>query len=148
MGIYILKRILLMIPTLFGVMLMTFAVIQFVPGGPIERIISQIQGTAVEATARFGGGQGGEVGSAGQTTGGVGDMSGGIKYRGAQGLDPEFIKKQEGLGAVVVSPAPAGASASSPAPGPQRPERRFRRRGRRPTPGPAARPGRRGRQPG
>ena len=40
MGIYILKRILLMIPTLFGVMLMTFAVIQFVPGGPIERIIA------------------------------------------------------------------------------------------------------------
>ena len=95
MGIYILKRILLMIPTLFGVMLLTFGVIQFVPGGPIERIIAQIQGNAVEATARFGGQAGGEVGSAGESAGGMGESAGGVKYRGAQGLDPEFIKKLE-----------------------------------------------------
>jgi microcin C transport system permease protein len=95
MAIYILKRILLMIPTLFGVMLLTFAVIQFVPGGPIERIIAQIQGTAVDATARFGGGQGGEVGSAGGAQNNPGEMSGSVKYRGAQGLDPDFIKKLE-----------------------------------------------------
>ncbi len=55
MGAYILKRILLMIPTLLGIMLMTFAVIQFVPGGPIEQVIAQIQGTDVDATARIGG---------------------------------------------------------------------------------------------
>ena len=61
MGAYILKRILLMIPTLLGIMVMTFAIVQFVPGGPIERIIAQVQGTAVDATARFGGGTGGEV---------------------------------------------------------------------------------------
>ncbi len=93
MGAYIIKRILLMIPTLFGIMLMTFAVIQFVPGGPIERIISQIQGTAVDATARIGGQSGGEVGRGPQQ--GIGDTSLSVKYRGAQGLDPEFIKRLE-----------------------------------------------------
>ncbi len=92
MGVYIVKRLLLMIPTLFGIMLMTFAIIQFVPGGPIERVISQIQGTAVGATARFGGEAGSEVGRA-PDTGGAGST--GVKYRGAQGLDPEFIKKLE-----------------------------------------------------
>ncbi|MGE3872896.1 MAG: microcin C ABC transporter permease YejB [Parvibaculaceae bacterium] len=94
MGVYIVKRLLLMIPTLFGIMLMTFAVIQFVPGGPIERIIAQIQGTAVDATARIGGQSGGEVARA-PDTGGVGGVSATVKYRGAQGLDPEFIKKLE-----------------------------------------------------
>src|SRR4051794_9102781 len=94
MAVYILKRILLMIPTLFGVMLVTFAVIQFVPGGPIKRIIAQIQGNAVDATARFGGQAGGEVGSASQQPGALGE-GGGFKYRGAQGLDPDFIKKLE-----------------------------------------------------
>jgi microcin C transport system permease protein len=93
MGAYIAKRVLLMIPTLFGIMLMTFAIIQFVPGGPIERIISQIQGTAVDATARIGGQGGGEVGRAGDS--GIGSNSVTVKYRGAQGLDPEFIKKLE-----------------------------------------------------
>jgi microcin C transport system permease protein len=93
MGAYIAKRLLLMIPTLLGIMLMTFAIIQFVPGGPIERVISQIQGTAVDATARIGGGSGGEVGRTPDTAG-IGDTSA-VKYRGAQGLDPEFIKKLE-----------------------------------------------------
>jgi microcin C transport system permease protein len=94
MGVYILKRILLMIPTLFGIMLMTFAVIQFVPGGPIERVIAQIQGTAVSATARIGGESGGEVGRAPDTSS-IGNTSVTVEYRGAQGLDPEFIKKLE-----------------------------------------------------
>ncbi len=93
MGAYIAKRLLLMIPTLFGIMLMTFGIIQFVPGGPIERILAQIQGTAVDATARIGGQSGGEVGRAGDT--GIGDNSAAVRYRGAQGLDPEFIKKLE-----------------------------------------------------
>jgi microcin C transport system permease protein len=75
-------------------MLVTFAVIQFVPGGPIERIIAQIQGNAVDATARFGGQGGGEVGSASQQPGALGEGVG-FKYRGAQGLDPDFIKKLE-----------------------------------------------------
>ena len=94
MGAYIAKRLLLMIPTLFGIMLMTFAIIQFVPGGPIERVISQIQGTAVEATARIGGGAGGEVARSPDASG-IGSTAATVKYRGAQGLDPEFIKSLE-----------------------------------------------------
>ena len=94
MGVYILKRILLMIPTLIGIMLMTFAVIQFVPGGPIEKVIAQIQGTDVDATARIGGNAGSEVGG-NQEKAGVTGGDRGLKYRGAQGLDPEFIKQLE-----------------------------------------------------
>jgi microcin C transport system permease protein len=95
MGAYILKRLLLMIPTLFGIMLMTFAVIQFVPGGPIERIIAQVQGTEVDVTARIGGGSGSETGRTGDNAAAVGDQGLLVKYRGAQGLDPEFIKSLE-----------------------------------------------------
>ena len=58
MATYLLKRILLIIPTLFGIMLISFAIIQFAPGGPVERVIAQISGTDVSATARIGGGQG------------------------------------------------------------------------------------------
>lgn len=95
MGAYIVKRLLLMIPTLLGIMIMTFAIVQFVPGGPIERIIAQIQGTAVDATARIGGGQGGDGAVRSAEPGSFGDAGMAVKYRGAQGLDPEFIKKLE-----------------------------------------------------
>jgi len=91
MAAYILRRLLLMIPTLLGIMLVSFVIIQFAPGGPIERVIAQIQGTEVGATARFGGGASGETGPSGQVQPGAADF----KYRGAQGLDPEFIKKLE-----------------------------------------------------
>ncbi len=43
MGAYILKRLLLMIPTILGVMLLTFLIVQFVPGGPIEQVIAQLE---------------------------------------------------------------------------------------------------------
>jgi microcin C transport system permease protein len=92
MAAYILRRILLMIPTLLGIMLVAFVVIQFAPGGPVERVIAQLSGTDVSATARFGGGGGGETG-VGQAP--VQDGGGEFRYRGAQGLDPEFIKKLE-----------------------------------------------------
>lgn len=89
---YIIRRLLLMIPTLFGIMVLNFAVIQFAPGGPIEQIIAEIQGTAVGATARIGGSGGGDLSSSGSTvTGSSADSS----YRGAQGLDPGFIKELE-----------------------------------------------------
>jgi microcin C transport system permease protein len=52
---YILKRILLMVPTLVGIMLMTFAVIQFVPGGPVEQIIAKLEGANTDATSRISG---------------------------------------------------------------------------------------------
>ncbi|MEP3247707.1 MAG: microcin C ABC transporter permease YejB [Sneathiella sp.] len=89
---YIFRRLLLMIPTLFGIMVLNFVVIQFAPGGPIEQIIAEIQGTAVGATARIGGSGAGDV-SSGQA--GSAATDGQSAYRGAQGLDPEFIKELE-----------------------------------------------------
>ncbi|WP_316858847.1 microcin C ABC transporter permease YejB [uncultured Cohaesibacter sp.] len=93
MGAYILRRLLLIIPTLIGIMAINFAVIQFAPGGPVERIIAQVTGTDVSATARISGSGGDFAGT------GLGGSSGGdditSKYRGAQGLDPDFIKDLE-----------------------------------------------------
>lgn len=83
---YIARRIAFMIPTLFGILLINFVVVQFAPGGPVERILAQLQGSEAGATARFGGGS--ETGVAGG-----GDYS--SKYRGAQGLDPKFIAELE-----------------------------------------------------
>jgi microcin C transport system permease protein len=95
MGNYVLRRILLMIPTLLGIMLVSFAVVQFAPGGPVERMIAQLTGTDPGATARIGGGSGGELGTR-QTQPGAGPGEAvSSKYRGAQGLDPEFIKTLE-----------------------------------------------------
>ncbi len=93
MGAYILRRILLIIPTMIGIMAISFAVVQFAPGGPIERIIAQLQGTDVSATARITGG-GGDFAGTGNQQGGANDEAT-SKYRGAQGLDPEFIKSLE-----------------------------------------------------
>jgi microcin C transport system permease protein len=84
MGAYILKRLLLMIPTLLGVMLLTFVIIQFVPGGPIEQIISQLENP--EGGSRLDSGNENLNQDSSEVT---------SKYRGAQGLDPEFIKKLE-----------------------------------------------------
>ena len=92
MARYLLKRLLLIIPTLFGIMLISFAIIQFAPGGPVERIIAQISGTDVSATARIGGGQSEFSSTQSRTNQGAETTS---KYRGAQGLDPEFIKRLE-----------------------------------------------------
>ena len=92
MASYLLKRLLLIIPTLFGIMLISFAIIQFAPGGPVERIIAQLSGTDVAATARIGSGQGDGF-SASQSRAGANESP--SKYRGAQGLDPEFIKRLE-----------------------------------------------------
>ena len=92
MAAYILRRLLLMIPTILGIMAISFLVVQFAPGGPVERVIAQIQGTDVSATARISGGTGDFSGGAQQ---GGGDAALNSKYRGAQGLDPEFIAELE-----------------------------------------------------
>ena len=91
---YILRRLALIIPTLFGIMVINFVVIQAAPGGPVEQMIAKIQGLDVSATARISGSNGGEVGGGGanKTTAQGGGQS---KYRGAQGLDPEFITQIE-----------------------------------------------------
>ncbi len=95
MAAYIARRLLLMIPTLFGIMLISFVIIQFAPGGPVERILAQLSGADVGATARISGG-GGDFGAGGGPLGG-GDGGGdiGVRYRGAQGLDPQFIRQLE-----------------------------------------------------
>jgi microcin C transport system permease protein len=69
---YILKRLLLMVPTLFGVLLLTFVVIQFVPGGPVEQMVAQLQG---------------------RDSGGERAASSGAGYRGRQGLDEKRIEE-------------------------------------------------------
>ncbi|WP_395448381.1 microcin C ABC transporter permease YejB [Aminobacter sp. UC22_36] len=92
MGAYILRRLLLMIPTLFGIMAISFAVIQFAPGGPVEQVIAKLTGQGGDAGDRLsGGGSGDAAGNTFDAAGGEGSS----KYRGAQGLDPEFIAKLE-----------------------------------------------------
>jgi len=79
---YIARRLLFMIPTLFGILFISFVIVQFAPGGPVERILAQLQGLDSGATSNFSGGT--DLGAA---SGGGFDS----KYRGAQGLDPKFI---------------------------------------------------------
>ena len=73
---YIAKRLLLMIPTLIGVMLITFVVTQFVPGGPVEQLVSQLEGES-------------DLGEASSGARGL--------YRGAHGLDPEYLAEIKAL---------------------------------------------------
>ena len=94
MAAYLVKRLLLIIPTLIGIMLISFAIIQLAPGGPVERVIAQLTGTDVSATSRIGGGQSDIVGQQNRSIQNTQEFSG-SKYRGAQGLDPEFIKQLE-----------------------------------------------------
>ncbi|SKA21574.1 microcin C ABC transporter permease YejB [Consotaella salsifontis] len=91
MGAYLIRRLLLMIPTLIGIMAVSFLVVQFAPGGPVEQVIAELQGQGGGATERVSGG-GGDFGAGAATSDSLGSSSG---YRGAQGLDPEFIKRLE-----------------------------------------------------
>lgn len=92
MASYFLRRLLLIIPTLFGILLVNFIVIQAAPGGPVDQMIAKIKGSAGDATARFSG-SGPDFGS---KSGGHGfEIGGESSYRGAQGLDPAFIKELE-----------------------------------------------------
>ena len=56
MAAYIARRLLLMIPTILGILLISFVIVQFAPGGPVERVLAQLQGLDSGATSRFGGG--------------------------------------------------------------------------------------------
>jgi len=73
---YVLKRFLLMIPTLFGIMLVTFVVTQFVPGGPVDKLVAEIEGHGLA---------GGE------------SASGSSSYRGGTGLDEERLEELKEL---------------------------------------------------
>ena len=87
MGAYILRRILLMIPTLIGIMLINFVVVQIAPGGPVEQAIARLTGQGGSSMQQVTQG-GGDIILSGDT----GARSG---YRGAQGLDPQFIADLE-----------------------------------------------------
>ena len=99
---YIVRRLLLMIPTLFGIMVINFVVIQAAPGGPVEQTLARLQGNDTSATARISAGGGGEVGGA-AGGGGVGTTPGGSgaaprgNYTGADGLDPALVARLEKL---------------------------------------------------
>ena len=87
MGAYILRRLLLVIPTLFGVMLINFALTQFVPGGPIEQVLARLEGGG-DAFQTIAGG--------GDAAGGMDEAAGGDeRYIGSRGLPPEFIADLE-----------------------------------------------------
>ena len=88
MTAYIIRRILMMIPTLLGIMVLNFAIVQAAPGGPVERMVAQLTSiTNADATARFSGTGGDMAGKA--------DVSTNINsvYRGARGLDPEIVEQ-------------------------------------------------------
>jgi len=89
---YIIRRLLLIIPTLIGIMIINFVIIQAAPGGPVEQLIAQIQGTAVSSTARVSG-AGGEISTTQSQQGASGNQV--STYRGARGLPPNLIKQIE-----------------------------------------------------
>jgi len=84
MGAYILRRLLLIVPTLIGIMIINFVLVQFVPGGPIEQILAQMEGSG-DAFETIAGGA-----DAGVESGGTDET-----YIGARGLPPEFIAELE-----------------------------------------------------
>ncbi len=92
MGSYIVRRLLLIIPTLLLIMLVNFLIIQAAPGGPVEQVIANLTGHGADITTRVTQGGSGE-----NLQGKIGSNSSSAasKYRGAQGLDPEFIKSLE-----------------------------------------------------
>ena len=92
---YLVRRLLLIVPTLLGIMIINFAVVQILPGGPVEQAIAQLTGEAVDVTARVGGEAGSEI-NAGRRSEATGKQtSDPSRYRGAQGLPPELIKEIE-----------------------------------------------------
>ena len=90
---YALRRIMLMVPTLLAIMVVNFFIIQAAPGGPVEQMLAQIQGTSVDATERFSGSTSGGETVRKSTTDTSG--SGGGAYRGARGLPKELIQRIE-----------------------------------------------------
>jgi microcin C transport system permease protein len=92
MSAYILRRLLLMIPTLLGILFVSFVVVQFAPGGPVERVIAQLSGADTGGASRISGSNSDLRAS---TPMGMGGDAVSSKYRGAQGLDPEFVKSLE-----------------------------------------------------
>ena len=80
---YIARRLLLIIPTLFGIMVINFAIVQFAPGGPIDQVIAQIRGAGSGMLGRVGGSTAGDTGAANTDS------------RGIRGIDPRLVKDLE-----------------------------------------------------
>ncbi|EEW26979.1 microcin C ABC transporter permease YejB [Rhodobacter ferrooxidans] len=102
MGAYILRRLLLVIPTLIGIMMINFALTQFVPGGPVEQVLARLEGGGDVFQSIGGGGDAG----AGLDTAGTDE-----RYVGARGLPPEFIdelERQFGFARIVCEPGFTG----------------------------------------
>ncbi len=95
MAAYLFKRLLLIVPTMIGIMLISFAIVQFAPGGPVEQVIAKLTGSDMSMSERIGGGGSDTLNRNQSQVGQGGGESYGAKYRGAQGLDPEFIKSLE-----------------------------------------------------
>ena len=89
---YILRRIFLIIPTLLGILVVNFLIIQAAPGGPVEKVIAQIKGNEVSVTERFSS-SGGEQTNSAQNK--IQSNFNDSKYRGSQGIDPDLIKELE-----------------------------------------------------
>ncbi len=89
---YLGRRLLLVVPTLFGIMLANFLIVQAAPGGPVDLMLARIRGATVQATARVGGTGGGETG--GGTRPAVGAGQEGLT-RASRGIDPELVRQLE-----------------------------------------------------
>jgi microcin C transport system permease protein len=94
MAAYIARRILLMFPTLLGILFVAFVVVQFAPGGPVERVLAQLSGADTGGSSRISGSSSGDFAGRTPQAGASADAVN-SKYRGAQGLDPDFIKNLE-----------------------------------------------------
>ena len=95
MTAYIIRRLLLIIPTLFGIMVVNFFIVQAAPGGPVEQMLANLSGHGVSVTARISGGDGGDVAAPGDAP--DAREAGDSGYRGARGLPPELIQEIEAL---------------------------------------------------
>ena len=80
MGSYILRRLALIIPTLFGIMLLNFVIVQAAPGGPVEQLLAEMQGHGGSALSRASGGGGSEIASGGDS-------------RASRGIRPELLAR-------------------------------------------------------
>lgn len=97
MGSYILRRLLLIIPTLLGILTINFFIIQAAPGGPVEQMIARLESTGESATVRVAGSNQAELKQHAPKISSHDMSSRGSSYRGAQGLDPELVKEIEKL---------------------------------------------------
>ena len=109
MAAYIVRRVLFMIPTLFGIMVLNFVIIHVAPGGPVEQLLAEIGEAEVGARASTSRPGSRAPAEGRRSPGAGGDLT--SRYRGARGLDPEFVREIERM---YGFDRPGRSSASSP----------------------------------